>query len=90
MRPLMPTVINKEESKMAYCAICGNDHSPDYHCSGLVDEKLRGMGIESGHKMPRKEFRKLEKRANKYMLKLLLILTAIFILVITAGILISR
>jgi cell division protein FtsL len=67
---------------MAYCLICGTDHGPDDPCSGLLEEKLDDMEIESDPKMLREEFRVLQKKVDRYSLKVLLIIMAGFILLL--------
>jgi len=69
---------------MAYCAICGTNHSPDYPCSCYSAGTLHDIGIKSDHKMPGEEFHKLEKRADRYMLKIVLIVIIGFIILIAA------
>jgi len=70
---------------MAFCAICGSNHDPDYPCSAFADGMLHDAGIEKHPGMSRRAFRKLEKRADRYMLKLALIAVAILILAIAAS-----
>jgi hypothetical protein len=74
---------------MAYCAICGTDHNPEYPCSGLVGDKLHQIGLNGGPKKSKEDFRKLEKKADRYMLKFALIAIAILILSMVAFMIIS-
>ncbi len=68
---------------MAYCAICGTDHSPDCPCSCRMGETIRNIGI-SESKKPSKEFKELERKADRYMLKLALIVVCGLILFVVA------
>jgi hypothetical protein len=77
--------IKRLEGNMAYCAICGTDHSPEYPCSGLAGDKLHEMGLNGGPGKSKEEFRRLEKKADRYMLKIALIAIAIFTFVIVVN-----
>jgi hypothetical protein len=74
---------------MAYCAICGIDHNPERPCSSLVGDKLHQIGLDGGAKKSKVEFRKLEKKADRYMLKFALIAIAILILSVAAFLIIG-
>ena len=67
---------------MAYCAICGTDHSTDSPCSGSVDKMLHDIEIESDSQMSREEFRDIQKKVDRYSLKVLLIMMVGFILLL--------
>jgi len=74
---------------MAFCAICGTDHSPDSPCSDPVDKMLNDIEIESDSQMSREEFKELQKRVDRYSLKILLIMIIGFILLLTIVIVIQ-
>ena len=73
---------------MAYCAICGTDHSPDSPCSCRMQDTLRNIGIGESKK-PGKEFRELERKADRYMLKLFLIICGLILLAVVLRLLLE-
>ena len=75
---------------MVYCAICGTDHSPDSPCSGPVEKMLHDIEIESDSQMSGEEFKELQKRVDRYSLKILLIMIVGFILLLTVVFVIQR
>ena len=75
---------------MAYCAICGTDHSPDSPCSGPVEKMLHDIEIESESQMSIEEFKELQKRVDRYSLKIFLIIIIGFILLLAIVFVIQR
>ena len=75
---------------MTYCAICGTDHSPDSPCSGPVEKMLHDIEIESESQMSIEEFKELQKRVDRYSLKIFLIIIIGFILLLAIVFVIQR
>jgi len=59
---------------MAYCPICGTDHSPDILCSDKASDVLRHAGIRVGRKLSVRQFRDASKKARKSVIIWFLIL----------------
>jgi hypothetical protein len=53
---------------MAYCPICGTDHSPDILCPDKASDVLRHTGIKIGGKLSRKQFKNVFKKASKSLM----------------------
>lgn len=69
---------------MAFCPICGTHHDPNIACFDKAGEMLKEIGIKRHSKMSKEEFKKLEDRADRYMLKVLFIVMAGFLLLLAA------
>ncbi len=57
---------------MSFCPICGTNHDPNFLCVERGREALHKAGIETDSAISKEDFKKLEKKADRYMLKLLL------------------
>jgi len=75
---------------MAFCPKCGAYHDPNYPCTDRAGEMMQDMGVERRSKMSREEFKTLEKRADRSMLKILLIIVVGFLLFLATVIIIQR
>ena len=75
---------------MAFCPKCGAHHDPNYPCTDRAGEAMQDMGVETRSKISEEEFKTLEKRADRSMLKVSLMVIAGFILFILALILLQR
>ena len=75
---------------MSFCAICGAHHDPNIPCADRAGEILQDIGIKRTPKKHRKEFKKLEKAADRYMIKFFLIGLAFLTLFILLGVLVQR
>lgn len=67
---------------MSFCPICGAHHDPSFPCVDRAGEVFHETGVEKFSKIPKKEFKKLEKATNRAMLKTLLIVIAGFALLL--------
>lgn len=75
---------------MAFCPKCGAHHDANIPCFDRAGEILRDMGVERPSKMSKQEFKELERTADRFMLKISLMVIAGFILFILAVILLQR
>jgi uncharacterized membrane protein YvbJ len=75
---------------MSFCPKCGAHHDPNYPCADRAGEMMQDMGVERRSKMSKEEFKTLEKRADRSMLKILLIVVVGFLLFLTTIIIIQR
>jgi uncharacterized membrane protein YvbJ len=75
---------------MTFCPKCGAHHDPNYPCADRAGEMMQDMGVERRSKMSKEEFRILEKRADRSMLKILLIVVVGFLLFLATIIIIQR
>ena len=57
---------------MAFCPTCKRNHDPDINCLDGTRQVLRDMGIEKPENVPKEEFKKTGKSANKALLLLTL------------------
>jgi hypothetical protein len=53
---------------MAFCPICRCSHDPRYPCYDRTEEMLHKIGIDKHSQLSQKEFRIIEKRADRDML----------------------
>lgn len=75
---------------MAFCPKCGPHHDPNYPCADRAGEMMQDMGVERRSKMSKEEFRILEKKTDRSMLKILLIVIVGFLLLLVTIIIIER
>jgi hypothetical protein len=59
---------------MSFCPICGRDHGPNRLCADIAGETLDKTGIESYSKSDKDEFEIIRKKADRSMLKVLLLI----------------
>ena len=75
---------------MSFCPKCGAHHDPNIPCFDRAGEILRDMGVERPSKMSKHEFKILEKKADRSMLKILLTVIVGFLLFLVTIIIIQR
>ena len=65
---------------MSFCPVCGTNHDSNYLCIERGREALHKAGIETDSPSSKEDFKKLEKKADRYMFKLLLqVIVVLFI-----------
>jgi uncharacterized membrane protein YvbJ len=75
---------------MSFCPKCGAHHDPNFPCADRAGELMRDMGVEKFSKMSKQEFKILEKKADRSMLKILLTVIVGFLLFLVTIIIIQR
>jgi hypothetical protein len=75
---------------MSFCPKCGAHHDPNFPCVDRAGELMRDMGVEKLSKMSKQEFKILEKKADRSMLKILLTVIVGFLLFLVTIIIIQR
>ena len=75
---------------MAFCPKCGAHHDPNYPCADRAGEMMQDMGVERRSKMSKEEFKTLEKKVDRSMLKIVLIVVVGFLLFLTTIIIIQH
>jgi len=75
---------------MNFCPKCGAHHDPAFPCTDRAGEVMRDMGVERPPKMSKEEFRKLERRANRSMFIVGLLIMAGLILFLFASFLFEK
>ena len=66
----------QEDSAMSFCPICKGNHDPDVSCGDLSGRILKGAGIQKRSTVSQKEFRETVRKANRWLLIILLAFAA--------------
>jgi hypothetical protein len=66
---------------MGFCAICGRSHDPGTPCFGRAGQSRRETGGVGLKKKSKEEIKKTLRSADKFMLKLLLVVVGAVLLV---------
>jgi hypothetical protein len=75
---------------MPFCPICKGNHDPKFPCSCRSEEYLRDAGIKiKSTKKSRERFRKIAKKADRAMFKVLIFGIVILFIIITLSILLE-
>jgi hypothetical protein len=75
---------------MGYCAICGTHYDAQAHyCGDRGGDVLPVAGIERSH-MPENELKETVKKADRAMLRILIVIGAMLVAAILLSILTSR
>ena len=66
--------IIEKEQEMGYCAICGRTHDPDVYCLDGTRQVMRETDSDERLRGRDQHFRLVASRADKWFMKLLLII----------------
>lgn len=75
---------------MGFCPICGAHHDPNVPCTDRAGEILGDIWVSRASRKRRKEFQRLQKAADRSMIRLVFIMLTFVILLVLFGVLAEK